>query len=68
MTVDADYEEFVAWKRARDKNQLEETFYLLEQSLEDPSKRQFNCVMPSLAYRTLANAILALKRELIDAK
>ena len=66
MIDDPDYREFVEWKRARNKSALDEAFYLLEQTLDHPDKRQFNCVMPSLAYRTLANAIIALKKELID--
>lgn len=66
MIDDSEYKEFLEWKKAKNKSTLDEAFYELEKTLEIPEKRQFNCVMPSLAYRTLANAIIALKKELID--
>lgn len=63
--TDDELEEFKAWKRAKNKSELEEAFYILESSLENASGRQFPAMMPSMAYRTLANAILALKKELL---
>ncbi len=58
--------EFKAWKRAKDKDELSEAFYELEMSLDNPGGRQFMPIMPSIAYKTLARAIIALKKELID--
>lgn len=60
-----DLDEFNAWRRMKNKSELEEAFFRLEQTLEHPEKRLFNTLMPSMAYRTLAEAIVALKRELI---
>ncbi len=65
MTNDIELEEFKAWKRAKDKNELEETFHHLEQTLINPSGRQFSTIMPSQVYRLLATAILLLKKELL---
>ena len=65
MTDAQELEEFQAWKRAKNKNELEETFYQLEQTLINPSGRQFSTVMPSQAYRLLATAILLLKKEIL---
>jgi hypothetical protein len=65
MIDEAEIKEFLQWKKAKNKNELEEAFHQLEMTLEKPGSRQFNAVMPSLAYRTLANAIIALKKELI---
>lgn len=62
---DEDYQEFLEWKRMKNKNELEIAFHELEKTLTHPASRQFNCIMPSLAYRTLANAIIALKKELL---
>ena len=64
--TDAELKEFEEWKRAKNKSALDEAFFRLEQTLEHPERRQFNTLMPSMAYRTLAEAILALKRELIS--
>lgn len=66
MISNEELEEFRSWRRAKDKNDLEETFHILEESIKNPSGRGFNCVMPSMAYKTLALAIIALKKELID--
>lgn len=67
MTNDPEeYRQFLEWRRAKDKSGFEEAFYLLEQSLIDPSRRQFHCVMPSAAYRVLGEALMALKRKLVD--
>lgn len=55
----------MAWKRAKNRNELDVAFDALEDAMNHPSGRQFNAIMPSLAYRTLANAILALKKELL---
>lgn len=63
--IDIDQKEFEEWKRMKNKSAFEEAFFRLEQTLEHPDKRQFNTLMPSMAYRTLAEAIVALKRELI---
>jgi hypothetical protein len=63
---ETEIQEFLAWKREKDKTGFEKAFYLLEQSLLNPSSRQFNCVMPSASYRVLGEALLALKRRLID--
>lgn len=63
--TDEELKEFHAWKRAKIKDELSDAFYDLEMSLDNPGGRQFNCVMPSTAYRTLARAIIALKKELI---
>lgn len=65
MTPEQELEEFRAWKRARDKNQLEEVFFQLESSLAQPACRGFSVVMPGQAYRLLATAIVLLKKELI---
>lgn len=65
MMDDHELEEFKAWKRAKNKSELEESFFSLEQALTNPSGRQFNCVMPSQAFRILGNAIMALKKELV---
>lgn len=62
---DEEYHEFMAWKRAKNRNELDVAFDALEDAMNHPSGRQFNAIMPSLAYRTLADAILALKKELI---
>ena len=66
MTEAEELEEFRAWKRANNKNQLEEVFFQLESSLTNPQGRQFSTVMPSQAYRLLASAIILLKKELIN--
>jgi len=63
--TEEEQKEFLEWKRAKNRGELDQAFYELENTLAHPSGRQFNCVMPSLAYRTLANAIIALKRELL---
>ena len=52
--TDEELEEFRAWKRAKNKDELEEAFHALEISISNPGSRGYNCVMPSLAYRTLA--------------
>jgi len=62
--TDEELAEFRAWKRAKNKDELEEAFHVLERSMDGP--RGFNCIMPSLAYRTLATALMVLKRRLID--
>jgi hypothetical protein len=64
--TDEELAEFHAWKRARSQDELANAFYDLEMSLDNPAGRGFNCVMPSQAYRTLARAIIALKKELIN--
>ena len=66
MIDDVEMKEFLQWKRAKNKSELEEAFHQLEMTLSNPGGRQFNAIMPSLAYRTLANAIMALKKELIE--
>lgn len=64
MTLDeSELAEFHAWKKAKNKSELDEAFEQLELTLSNPAGRQFNALMPSLAYRTLANAIIALKNE-----
>ena len=65
MTEAEELEQFRAWKRAKDTNQLEETFYQLEQTLLNPQDRQFSTIMPSQAYRLLASAIIMLKKEVL---
>ena len=66
MVDDSEIEEFRAWKRAKDKSGFDEAFYTLEQSLLNPSGRQFHAIMPSTAYRVLGEALMALKRRLVD--
>ena len=63
--TDDELSEFNAWKRAKSQDELANAFYDLEMSLDNPAGRGFNCVMPSQAYRLLARAIIALKKELI---
>lgn len=65
MMENEELQEFRAWKRAKDKNELEEAFHALEESIKPGNARGYNCVMPSLAYKTLAVALLALKKELL---
>ena len=65
MTEIEEMEQFRAWKRAKNTNQLEEIFFQLESSLDNPSGRQFSAVMPSQAYRLLATAIVLLKKEVV---
>lgn len=65
MTEAEELEQFRAWKRAKNTNQLEEVFFQLESSLDNPSGRQFSTVMPSQAYRLLATAIILLKKEIV---
>ena len=65
MTEAEELEQFRAWKRAKDANELEEVFYQLEQTLLNPQSRQFSTIMPSQAYRLLATAIVLLKKEII---
>ena len=60
-----EYDEFVAWRKAHNKSELDLAFDALEKTLTNPGGRQFNCIMPSLAYRTLANAIIALKKQVV---
>ncbi len=62
---ESEMNDFNEWKRTKNKSALDEAFFRLEQTLEHPERRQFNTLMPSMAYRTLAEAILALKKELI---
>jgi len=63
--TESELKEFEEWKRSKNKTAFEEAFFRLEQTLEHPERRQFNTLMPSMAYRTLAEAIVALKKELI---
>lgn len=63
--TDEEIEEFHAWKRLKNKNELEDIFFQLENTLEKPSNRLFTTVMPSQAYRLLATAIVLLKKELL---
>ncbi len=65
MTEAEELEQFRAWKRANNKNQLEDIFFQLESSLDNPAGRQFSAVMPGQAYRLLATAIVLLKKELL---
>jgi len=65
MTEQEELEAFRAWKRARDKNQLEEIFFQIESSLNEPSSRGFSPRMPGEAYRLLATGLMLLKKELI---
>ncbi len=63
--TEEEIEEFRAWKRSKDKSELEDIFYQLEKTLEKPSGRMFTTIMPSQAYRLLATAIVLLKKEII---
>lgn len=63
MTESEELEQFRAWKRAQNTSKLEEVFFQLEQSIENPQNRKFSTVMPSQAYRLLAEAIILLKKE-----
>lgn len=65
MTEKEEMEQFRAWKRARDKNKLEEIFFQIESSLNDASSRGFSPVMPGQAYRLLATGLVLLKKEII---
>ena len=65
MTPEEELEEFRRWKKIKNRNALDVAFEQLELTLNNPAGRQFNAIMSSLAYRTLANAIIALKNEVV---
>jgi hypothetical protein len=64
MNEAEELEQFRSWKRAQNASRLEEVFYQLEHSLQNPQERKFTTVMPSQAYRLLAEAIILLKKEI----
>lgn len=61
-----DQAEFKAWKRAKDKSGFDEAFFQLEQALSNPSTRQSSAWMPSRAFLLLAEALIALKKRVVD--
>ena len=65
LTEEDELDQFRAWKRAQNSSKLEEVFFQLEQSLLNPHERKFSTVMPSQAYRLLAEAIIVLKKEVL---
>jgi hypothetical protein len=66
LSEEEELAEFRAWKRAKDKSGFDEAFYQLEQALVNPAGRQFHALMPSRAFLVLAEALMALKKRVMD--
>lgn len=64
LLSDEEILEFRAWKLSQ-PSPLEEAFRQLESVLERPYSAGLSGVMPTMAYRVLANAVLELKKEVM---
>lgn len=64
IPTEQELEEFRQWKLSR-HSPLDEAFFALERTLANPMSRGFDAVMPVMAFRVLANALIELKKVVL---
>jgi len=64
-SIKKELEELRAFKKANSKSAIDIAFEEIEETLlKNPGSRGFDCQMPVVAFRILANALILLKKEI----
>ena len=63
MIEESELAEFKEWKRTKHQTKLDAAFYELNDLVSGMSG--YNISMPSRAFKTLANALILLKEEIV---